>query len=73
MAKRLKMDAMVMAVTKMGSCHVVRGGHEGAVKAGADLRKKPHKLAVSASQSVAIVNIASTGGIEFGANFGDLH
>jgi hypothetical protein len=60
---------MVMAVTKNGSCHVVERGHEGAVKAGADLRKKPHKLAVSAPQSALIVNIGSTAGIEFGWNF----
>jgi len=63
---------MVMAVTENGSCHVVSRGHEGAVKAGADLRKKPHKLAVSALQSALIVNIGSTVGVKFGANFRDL-
>jgi hypothetical protein len=54
------MDVMVMAVTKNGSCHVVGGGNEGAVKVAANLRKMPHKMALSAPQSARIVNSAST-------------
>jgi len=64
---------MLMAITRNGFCHVVEARREGAVKADADLRKKPHKLAVSAPYSVRIVNIVSTGGAEFGANFRDSH
>jgi len=64
---------MVMAFTRNGSCHVVEGRNERAVKGGADLRKKPHKLPVLAPQTVPIVNIASTAGIEFGEIFHDLH
>ncbi|MEW6396882.1 MAG: hypothetical protein AB1582_20330 [Pseudomonadota bacterium] len=41
------MDAMFMAVTKNGSCHVVEAGDEGAVKVDANLRKMPHKAACS--------------------------
>jgi hypothetical protein len=46
--ERLKTDAMFMAVTKNGSCHVVKGASEGAVKEAAHLRKMPHKMAISA-------------------------
>jgi hypothetical protein len=51
---------MFMAVTNNGSCHVVGWGNEGAVKVAANLRKMPHKTALSACHLALIVNSAST-------------
>ncbi|HEX7883179.1 MAG TPA: hypothetical protein VF499_10625 [Afipia sp.] len=66
------MDAMFMAVTQNGSCHVVGWGNEGAVKVAANLRKMPCKTALSASHLVRIVNSASTLHNEIGMIFGRL-
>jgi hypothetical protein len=44
----LKIDAMFMAITKNGSCHVVGEGDEGAVKVAANLRKMPNKVPAKA-------------------------
>ena len=66
------MDAMFMAVTKNGSCHVVEAGDEGAVKVDANLRKMPHKTGCSGLQSGYILKIVSMRRDEIDVKFGHL-